>query len=249
MKNIAALCAALVMGCGAASAQYLCQEQGTVMTYTETANRDGKSESADYTSTVISVETGADGVISTRLEELHKVPGNELAEIKSYSGYTYNPATGLTVDQMLSGTDYKDMMMNMMIEGARAAGQNVSESDIANLDKAIRVKGDLFLNLPAEPDPSAKVPNQAIKLNIETMSMSMNLWEVKYLGYEDLEVPAGKFDQCMKVSYVVKTTTPESNEKNYCTEWFAKGVGSVKSVTADKKGNVQSETVLKEIKK
>lgn len=151
---------------------------------------------------------------------------------------------------MMSGDDFKAQLLDMIKMSAEAAGQFVSDSDMAELKKSVRVSGDLSLPLPGDPDLlSQKVANQSIKVNIATQSMSMNLWEVKYLGYEDVEVPAGKFEQCLKVSYVIRQTSPEGNEKQYVTEWYAKEVGVVKSVNADKKGNVVAEQVLKSIQK
>lgn len=250
MKSIITLCAAVILGCGASMAQYMCRQQGAVLTYTETATVEKETISEDFTATVISVETDDMGLLINRIEEVHKVPGNALAEIKNYNGFTFNPATSLTTYDMMSGDDFKAHLLNMIKMSAEAAGQFVSDSDMAELKKSVRVSGDLSLPLPGDPDLlSQKVANQSIKVNIATQSMSMNLWEVKYLGYEDVEVPAGKFDQCLKVSYVIRQTSPEGNEKQYVTEWYAKEVGVVKSVNADKKGNVVAEQVLKSIQK
>lgn len=250
MKSIITLCAAVILGCGASMAQYMCRQQGTVLTYTEAATVEKETISEDFTATVISVETDDMGLLINRIEEVHKVPGNALAEVKNYNGFTFNPATSLTTYDMMSGDDFKAQLLDMIKMSAEAAGQFVSDSDMAELKKSVRVSGDLSLPLPGDPDLlSQKVANQSIKVNIATQSMSMNLWEVKYLGYEDVEVPAGKFEQCLKVSYVIRQTSPEGNEKQYVTEWYAKEVGVVKSVNADKKGNVVAEQVLKSIQK
>ncbi|MDE6196540.1 MAG: hypothetical protein K2F91_01585 [Muribaculaceae bacterium] len=249
MKKIVVICSAFLLGIGAASAQYLCPDKGAVLTFTATSYKDADPVTLDYQATVIEAATAEDGKISTRVEEVHKVPGNDLMEIKSYNSYTYNPADGLTVHTLLTGDDYKAMIVNMLIEGARNAGQTVSEADLNELDKGIRVRGELTIDLPAEPVADSKLANKSIKLSIATNSMSMNLWEGKHLGFEDVETPAGKFENCEKVSYVIKVNSPEGNEKTYCTAWYAKGIGVVKTLETDKKGKVQSEEVLKSIKK
>ena len=243
-KAIAALAILMAMGTSAASAQYMCSKQGTVFTYLEKVLEGEDKGETESTATVVSVTT-ADGIETAVMEEVQKI--GDFTEIKTSNSCTYNPATGLTVYNMVPGEEYKKTIMNMLVEAARASGNNVSDSDIAELDKGITTKGDLVLDLPAEADPATKIPNKSLKLNMGPSQMSMNLWDAKYAGYETVEVPAGKFENCLKVTYVIKTTSPEATEKQYVTEWFAKGIGSVKQTVADKKGNVAKETVLKSI--
>lgn len=249
MKNIVSLLVAFILGAGASVAQYMCVEQGTVLIYTETADRDGKEEVADHASTVVSASTDEAGVVSVKVEDIRILPGTNFGEIKDYSYYAYNPTTGNTLHTLITADDYKESFVSMMVEGARNAGQFVSDSDISELKDNIKVKGEISLDLPAEPTKDAKISNKTMKMSIGEQSMSMNLWEGKYLGFEDVETPAGKFENCIKVSFTIKTTTPMQSEKTYCTAWYAKGVGLVKSIDADKKGKVISEDILKEIKK
>lgn len=247
MKKIITLVASVVMGLVPMMAQYMPSKEGTVLTYTETSYVDGE-QSADYKATVVAVTTAEDGVITVNLEEIHKIPGNDFADIKDYTSYTYNPADGLTTIVEATPESTADALVNMLVEGARSQGQNPSESDIAELRKMIKIKGELSLPLPATADPDAKVPNQTMTVSIATQTMKSSLWEIKYLGYEDVEVPAGKFENCLKVSYVSKQNNSEGVIKKYCTSWFAKNVGEIKSVAADKKGKIEGECVLKEIK-
>ena len=69
------------------------------------------------------------------------------------------------------------------------------------------------------------------------MTMSMNFWEGKNLGTESVTTEAGTFD-CVKISYVQRTSSPGGNEKRNVTEWYAKGIGLVRSIDTDKKGNI-----------
>lgn len=249
MKYFAILCAALIAGCGMASAQYVNLEPGTVLTYTETAKVEKDTYTSDFTSTVADVTTGEDGVVSVTLNEVHKVPGNDLAEVKATDFYTYNPADGLTTHYVLRGEDYKNQIIDFMIQAANSQGQYPTDSQIDELRKEFKVKGDLVLPLPANVTDDAKIANSSVKINAGTTSMSMNLWEGKYLGKESVEVPAGNFDDCEKVSFVLKTTSPQGNERKTITTWYAKGVGVVKQVSTDKKGTELESTLLKSIKK
>ena len=188
--------------------------------YTAIVSAIAKTETVDQTTTVEEVTTAENGVVSARLLTVQKIPGNDFAEIKSYSSYTYDPATQLTVFIPMTAEDFKNDFINTMVEMARSQGQNVTDSDIAELDKAIRVKGELSLELPEAPDTTAKIPNKSLKMSIATQTMSFNIWEAKYLGFETVTVPAGTYENCFKMSYVQKINTPEGVEKNYCTSWL-----------------------------
>ncbi len=247
MKYLATICAAILAGCGLASAQYVNLQPGNVLTYTETTKLEKDSFTADYTATVTDVTTGDDGVVAVTIEEIHKVPGNELGEIKATDFYTYNSADGLTTHYVLRGEDYKEQIIDFMIQAAQSQGQYPTDDQINELRKQLKVKGDLVLPIPVEIAPEAKIGNSSVKLNAGTASMSMNLWEGKYLGKESVEVPAGKFDDCEKISFVLKTTSPEGSERKTITTWYAKGIGIVKQISTDKKGNELDSTELKSI--
>jgi hypothetical protein len=55
---------------------------------------------------------------------------------------------------------------------------------------------------------------------------------VKNLGFEDVNVPAGTFTNCMKIKIIVSVTyanSPESNAGMEMTTWSALGIGEVKT--------------------
>ncbi len=241
-----AIAAIAFFAAASASAQYLCTTQGTVLTFSSTNVKESKT--TDGVTTVSEVSTAADGVVTARYKTVEKVPGNDFAEITTYSTYTYNPADDKTVYTLMSGEDFKTFIVNMVVEGAEKEGQHIGDADKAELEKNISVKGDLTMELPATIVEGVKVPNRTIKVNVGPMTMSMSLWDVKYLGYENVDTPAGNYSDCLKVSFVMKNNSPAGSEKKYCTSWFAKGLGAVKTITTDKKGKVEEEEVLKSIK-
>ncbi|MCD4722720.1 MAG: hypothetical protein K8S13_23115 [Desulfobacula sp.] len=62
-------------------------------------------------------------------------------------------------------------------------------------------------------------------------------------GFEDVEVPAGKFDNCMKVKAEFST---EPDDTEYW--WWAKGIGEVKSVDCERdENNTIKETNISEL--
>ena len=109
----------------------------------------------------------------------------------------------------------------------------------------IRPKGDVFIELPAEANAGASIPNSAIRATIEGQPMGVKITKGTYQGYEEIEVPAGKFN-CLKVTYTTTIIGQPGDTK--VTAWYAPGVGLVKQNEADKKGKEKNSTVLKEIK-
>lgn len=248
MKKFVLSVTLAIVGSSFASAQYLCEKEGSVLSYKSSITVEGKNYDNSYTAKVVSVTKDNDGIVTSAIEETHKVPGSDFGEIKNNTSFTYNPATGLTVDHMLTAEEFRNMIVGIVSDAMSQMGQSLNESMLAELQKNITVKGDLFIDLPAQPDVNAKVPNRYIKAAVQGFSMTMNLWDFKYLGFEDVEVPAGKFEQCMKVSYVLKQSSPQGNDKTNIVTWYAKGVGPVKKTTTDNKGNLISEEILTGIK-
>lgn len=226
-----------------ASAQYFCTQQGAKFTYTETAVEDNKEKSETYTSEVVSV-TDKDGVISMKQEDIHVNPENPLQEMRSATSFVYNPATKTTSYIMMTAQDQVDGIMKMFELMAQQHGQTISTEQREQILRNITATGQIGFDIPDEIANGTAIPKSRIKMTVESSSMSINLWEGKFVGAEDVETPAGLFPGCQKVTYVLKQNMPEQNDKFYVTQWFAKGYGPVKTVLADKNGKAQETTVL-----
>lgn len=243
-----ALFTLLMMVCGmAASAQYFCTEQGKTFLYKVVDTKDKENPESVIKSTVISVDTSADGRITTHMEEIHTDPGNPLAEIKSYISYTYNPATDVTTEIAMTADDFKKMIVETIKQAAYANNQHISEMELNDLENAMSAKGNIEFAIDPKAEVGSKIPNSSLRLNAGQLTMTMNFWNGKFLGAETITTDAGTFD-CLKISYEMRSTSPEGAQKQNITAWYAKGVGEVKSVETDKKGNVISEQTLFVIK-
>lgn len=230
--------------CGAAQAQYFPTKKGMTLHY-----EDKNTKENITTSTVSAVEeaaTAADGTVSVRIMDKTAIPGSEFGTITSYTNCTYNPADSVSTLVLMNADDYKESVYSLMTESIAQSGQFLSQSDLDDLKKNMRTKGELAMAFGPNTPEGTKLPNKSIRLDVGPMSMSMNLWEGKVLGNETIEVPAGKFD-CKKISYTLRTTTPEGTTKAYVTVWYAEGVGTVRTTHADKKGNIESEQILQSV--
>lgn len=77
---------------------------------------------------------------------------------------------------------------------------------------------------------------------INTFKMTVELTDRMVAARENLETPAGSFD-CLKIEQTVMMKMVFKME-NTTTEWYAEGVGVVRSETYDKKGRLSEYTVL-----
>lgn len=241
-----ALFAAAAFG---AMAQYCCTDEGTVLNYAmQTIGEDGKTYDTTTTATVLSVTTGADGIVTVKSEEVSPVPGNDFAKITQCTYSSYNPADNTTTVIVAGEEDSKAFVVSLVKTSVEAAGQVVSESDLRELEESIKVKGEIKLDLKPDIAAGTKIANQTLRLSFGPQTMVMNMWEASYGGYESVEVPAGTFD-CIKVSYVQNLKMGTNKQKTYVTSWYAPGIGLVRSVSADKKGTENTRTELASVKK
>lgn len=245
MRTIFISALALVMGVANMSAQYFSTTKGQEFIF-KSQNLEEKTEQAQK-STVISVETAADGVITSVYEEVTADPNNPLVEIKNNRVYAYTPSTQTTKVTVMSSADLKAILMNALRQSADAAGQHMSEMEFNELANAVNAKGDLEFEFNPDMAEGTKLAKSTIRLNAGMMTMRANLWEGKFLGKESVTVPSGTYE-CLKISYQLVLNTPNGNQKQYITEWYAKDLGLVKSAETDKKGNIISEDILLSVK-
>lgn len=226
-----------------ASAQYFNTTPGQKLTYRETEAKEKVDQS--YTATVLTVDTAENGVITSRVEEKHPIPGNRLSELTTYVGYSYNPADSVTTVTLMTPEDFKDLMGTSIREMASEAGQSISDSQIAELLDNAKISGSLSLPLSPSAVPDTKFVNSTLRCNMMGQMTSIRITKGLYKGSETIETPAGTFD-CTKVTYLF--STPEGTVR-YITEWYAPGVGLVRHIECNKKGDIQSEQILTAIEK
>jgi len=114
----------------------------------------------------------------------------------------------------------------------------------------IQVTGN-NMEVPSNPNPGDVLPDanveMAMKLGFINMKMSAQVTNRKCEAIEDVTVKAGTF-KGYKFSSEVNSSAMgmKMNSKN--NDWYAKGVGIVKTESYDKTGKLQSYTELIELK-
>lgn len=114
----------------------------------------------------------------------------------------------------------------------------------------IQVTGN-NMEVPSNPKPGDLLPDanveMAMKLGFVNMKMSANVTNRKVEAIEDITVKAGTFKGYKFTSEVNSTVMGmKVNSKN--ADWYAKGVGIVKTESYDKNGKLQSYQELIELK-
>lgn len=114
----------------------------------------------------------------------------------------------------------------------------------------VEVKGN-NMEIPLNPVPGQTLPDasieMAMKMGFVNMKMSADITNRKVEAIEDISVTGGTF-KCYKFSGDVNTVAMGIKVQAKSVEWFAKGIGTVKTESYDKKGNLAGRTELVEVK-
>jgi hypothetical protein len=115
----------------------------------------------------------------------------------------------------------------------------------------VKITGN-SMEIPMNAAAGTVLPDASVlmelKMGFINMKMSANVTNRKVEGWEDVTVKGGTFN-CCKFSEDVTATTMGMNIKSKAVDWYAKGVGIVKSETYDKKGDLESTRELVELRK
>jgi hypothetical protein len=110
----------------------------------------------------------------------------------------------------------------------------------------VQVKGN-ELQIPLNPQPGETLPDanveMALKMGFVNMKMFAELTNRKVEAVEDVTVSAGTFN-AYRLSCDVSSSAMGIKSKSRNIDWYAKGIGTVKTENFDKNGKLQSHTEL-----
>ena len=114
----------------------------------------------------------------------------------------------------------------------------------------VEVKGN-NMEIPLNPVPGQTLPDanieMAMKMGFVNMKISADVTNRKVEAIEEISVTGGSF-KCYKFSGDVNSVAMGIKVQAKTVEWFAKGIGTVKTESYDKKGNLSGRTELVEVK-
>ena len=118
----------------------------------------------------------------------------------------------------------------------------------AALQEDKKFDGDNSFTLSDNAKAGESMPDRSYKLILNMLKNEINISGAAYMGNETVSTTAGKFD-CIKISYLKRTKIVLKTTTLRITEWYAKGVGLVKSEAYDTKGKSYGKTLLTKIVK
>lgn len=232
MKKVFTLLAALLIG-NSIKAQYFCTENQTELQYVN-YDEAGQSTSSE-TMTVLNGKADGNG---SRAQYLTKIVTNKAKNNTSYTLYNWSYDGEQTVCQ-------EDLIYGPYIK---------SDSDPSKYSLQVRkdfaadlkYKGDNTFMIGDEAQAGESMPNRSYSLITSMLKHDVQISGASYMGYEKVSTTAGKFD-CIKISYLQRTKILLKSETLRITEWYAKGIGLVKSEAYDMKGEPHSKKLLVKI--
>jgi hypothetical protein len=201
-------------------------KEGTVLVYKSFDKKDKETSTARYTITKIIVN--GSGMDITYLIESLDTKGKLVFKDE------------ITIQQ--KGDKLYCDMSNFI---NKAAFQQEGE-----IPAEIQITGN-NMEIPSNPNPGDLLPDanveMALKMGFINMKMSASVTNRKVEAIEEITVKAGTFNT-YKFSGEVNSTVMgiKANSKSF--NWYAKGVGIVKTESYDKNGKLQSRTELMELR-
>lgn len=225
-----------LLACHTMQAQYFCcTTQGTELHY---VNYDEAGQSlSNETVTVYNVVKNASGESA---QYLAKIVTNKTKNNTSYTLYNWNYDGNVTTCQ-------EDLMYGPYIKSDSDPAKYDSKARQAMAEE-LKLKGDNSFTIKKHASAGESIPDRTYSLISNMLKNEINISGAAYMGEEKVSTTAGKFD-CIKISYLKRTKIVLKTETVRVTEWYAEGIGLVKSESYNTKGEPDGKTILVKIVK
>ena len=222
------LIAAIVLGVSVSKAQetFFPTKEGTVLVYKTFDKKDKVTNTIQYTITHLEI-SGSDMDITYLCESID--PKDKLVFKEEITIHQKGDKLYLDMSNFIN----------------KAAFQQNGE-----IPAEVVVSGN-NMEIPLNPQPGDILPDahvdMALKMGFVNMKISADVTNRKVEAIEDVVVKSGSF-KSYKFSSDINSVAMGIKVRAKSVEWYAKGIGTVKSESYDKNGNLQSHTELIEIK-
>lgn len=224
-----------LLACHTMQAQYFCTTQGTELHY---VNYDEAGQSlSNETVTVYNVVKNASGESA---QYLAKIVTNKTKNNTSYTLYNWNYDGNVTTCQ-------EDLMYGPYIKSDSDPAKYDSKARQAMAEE-LKLKGDNSFTIKKHASAGESIPDRTYSLIFNMLKNEINISGAAYMGEEKVSTTDGKFD-CIKISYLKRTKIVLKTETVRVTEWYAEGIGLVKSESYNTKGEPDGKTILVKIVK
>ena len=202
----------------------------------EEVNYDEAGQSlSNETVTVYNVVKNASGESA---QYLAKIVTNKTKNNTSYTLYNWNYDGNVTTCQ-------EDLMYGPYIKSDSDPAKYDSKARQAMAEE-LKLKGDNSFTIKKHASAGESIPDRTYSLIFNMLKNEINISGAAYMGEEKVSTTAGKFD-CIKISYLKRTKIVLKTETVRVTEWYAEGIGLVKSESYNTKGEPDGKTILVKI--
>ena len=171
---------------------------------------------------------------------LAKIVTNKTKNNTSYTLYNWNYDGNVTTCQ-------EDLMYGPYIKSDSDPAKYDSKARQAMAEE-LKLKGDNSFTIKKHASAGESIPDRTYSLISNMLKNEINISGAAYMGEEKVSTTAGKFD-CIKISYLKRTKIVLKTETVRVTEWYAEGIGLVKSESYNTKGEPDGKTILVKIVK
>lgn len=187
-----------------------------------------------------------DSVIITKAWYGESIHSSDIHAKENLDIYVYHPKNKLT-DRIFYDADKDNQeAYQRIVSKYKDKGKDVIEKKWEKYSKRIYAKGRVHLPITDTILPHESIPASRYKYKATFAYKFKASIKGEYLGTEVLKTEAGTFS-CAKIQYIFHRKALWMSSKDTVTEWYAKGIGLVKSETHSKKGELIKTCILKSI--
>lgn len=227
------LCVVALLSSHVMHAQYFCSEEGTELRY---VNYDGAGQGiSDENITVTNVSKEGNMLKACYFD---KIVTTKVKDNTTYTLYNWSYDGEKTVCA-------EDLMYGPYIDSDSDPQGYNEQARMRMLDEK-KFNGDNSWSLADDAAAGSSLPDRFYEYVPKMLKTEVTISGGSCLGTEQVSTTAGKFD-CIKISYLKRTKVVLKTTTVRVTEWYAKGVGLVKSESFDLKGKPAGKTLLVKI--
>ncbi len=234
MKKMMLLVAWMLV-CHALHAQYFCTVEGTELHY---VNYDEAGQSVSNETMTVHYVGKNNGVVSATY--ISKIVTNKLKNNTSYTRFDWSYDGDRTVCA-------EDLMYGPYIE-EDSDPDKYDMSARSAMRETLNYKGDNAFAIKSHVAAGKSMPDRTYSFVSGMLKRETTISGGTYMGEEEVSTTAGRFD-CVKISYLKRVKVALKATTHRISEWYAEGIGLVKSEMYDMKGKPAGKTLLVKIVK
>lgn len=227
-----------------AHAQYCCMKEGAVLIY-ETIDKKNNRVLIDSV-IVEKVVYKDDTTFVTKAWYGDSYSPSEIRAKTNIDEYEYCHKDKKTDRVIMDSKKENEESYKFIASGYKNGKKEDIEKEWKEYSRRIYAVGRVYVPLPDSIPLHLSMPESHYMYKASIYKFKASV-KGEYSGVEVLETEAGRFE-CAKLSMEVRKRAWWMSSKDKIVEWYAKGIGLVKSETYNKRGKLQEVTTLKAVR-